>query len=229
MADCATAAQALNLLTSGGQTAWTPSDDGQTSVNWDPPYCYFEVNQLKFNTGGTNTGACSDSDVCLCGGGVQSPATPPPPTPPAVPTGGPFTITDGFAFCEYVSSPPNFPGAFDCITDGAGDYGTMEDCSWTVNARINVTTVQYDIEQNYDFVTMNGTEYRFMGDMPPSIIFEEGTTLTWHSDSSVTRGGFLLCVDRFQPAPPAMSHLPCLYRPLRGARSNPTLAAAAKT
>lgn len=32
----------------------------------DPPYCYFESGQLKFNGSGDNTGACSENDICIC-------------------------------------------------------------------------------------------------------------------------------------------------------------------
>ena len=43
------------------------TDDGQNGYYLDPPYCYFESNNLKFNYGGTNTGSCgSNNDKCIC-------------------------------------------------------------------------------------------------------------------------------------------------------------------
>eukprot|EP00942_MAST-04A_sp_MAST-4A-sp1_P007079 g7079.t1 len=40
--------------------------DEQGGVSYDPPYCYFESSELKFNADGSNTGDCDNSDVCLC-------------------------------------------------------------------------------------------------------------------------------------------------------------------
>ena len=41
-------------------------DDGQSGVDNDPPFCYFEFGSLKFNNLGTNTGPCTIHDQCLC-------------------------------------------------------------------------------------------------------------------------------------------------------------------
>ena len=41
-------------------------DDGQNGVSHDPPFCYYEGGNLKFNHFGTNTGTCTSSDKCLC-------------------------------------------------------------------------------------------------------------------------------------------------------------------
>ena len=58
--DCSTAAQYLKLSDTSAQY------DGQKNgVNYDPPFCYFELGQLKFN-GGRNTGSCTQVDQCLC-------------------------------------------------------------------------------------------------------------------------------------------------------------------
>ena len=58
--ECETAAKAL------GVSDITAVDDGQNGATHDPPFCYFEENSLKFNGVGTNTGACTTSDQCLC-------------------------------------------------------------------------------------------------------------------------------------------------------------------
>merc|ERR1712166_1305314 len=60
MATCSAAAAALGLSDT------TASSDGQTGKNYDPPYCYFENSQLKFNTDGSNTGNCKNQDKCSC-------------------------------------------------------------------------------------------------------------------------------------------------------------------
>ena len=58
--DCEHAAQQLGLSDT------TVEDDGQDSgKRYDPPYCYFERDELKFNDG-MNTGICSSFDNCLC-------------------------------------------------------------------------------------------------------------------------------------------------------------------
>merc|ERR1712061_218853 len=62
--ECAAAAVSLGLSDT------IATDDGQYSewysAWWDPPYCYFEFGSLKFNSGGHNTGSCSNTDACLC-------------------------------------------------------------------------------------------------------------------------------------------------------------------
>lgn len=60
--ECGSAARAIGLSDT------TASDDGQSGVSCDPPYCYYEGGSLKFNSNGTNTGACSSTDKCLCSG-----------------------------------------------------------------------------------------------------------------------------------------------------------------
>ena len=60
IADCAAAATYLNYYVTN------PVDDHHHAYSHDPPYCYFEDGQLKFNSDGSNTGACSTGDVCLC-------------------------------------------------------------------------------------------------------------------------------------------------------------------
>merc|ERR1712093_891392 len=60
MAACSAAGAMLKLKDK------TAASDGQKSVGYDPPFCYFESGQLKFNVGGKNTGSCSNSDNCLC-------------------------------------------------------------------------------------------------------------------------------------------------------------------
>jgi len=76
MAECGQAAAELGLSDT------TPSDDKQRGVSYDPPFCYFEGNSLKFNSNGLNTGRCTTSDNCLCSL-APTPAPTPMPTKPA--------------------------------------------------------------------------------------------------------------------------------------------------
>jgi hypothetical protein len=61
IADCSAAAATL------GMSDTTATNDGQTTVPYDPPFCYFEGGSLKWNAGG-NTGHCTTNDRCLCYG-----------------------------------------------------------------------------------------------------------------------------------------------------------------
>ena len=58
--ECESVAHELGLLDV------TVEDDGQSGVDYDPPYCYFEGGSLKFNEFGTNKGPCTADDQCLC-------------------------------------------------------------------------------------------------------------------------------------------------------------------
>ena len=74
LSDCSAAAAVLGFL---DQTA---ADDGQSRVDYDPPGCYYEADELKFNAAMDNLGNCSPSDQCLCGqyrggGACDSPAS----------------------------------------------------------------------------------------------------------------------------------------------------------
>ena len=77
----------------------TPTNDGQTanSPAWqrrsDPPYCYLENRQLKFNTG-ANTGNCRTLDRCICRGDYPPPPLPSPPPPPHPPGQGNYQLIE---------------------------------------------------------------------------------------------------------------------------------------
>jgi surface protein len=79
LADCSAAAVALGLSDT------TASDDGQSGVSNDPPYCYFEGGSLRYNSNGGNTGSCNTDDQCLCYPSPTAPTPAPPPATPATP------------------------------------------------------------------------------------------------------------------------------------------------
>jgi len=74
-----TCAQAITSLSTCSQAAaalglsdTTASNDGQTSVSYDPKGCYYEDNSLKYNSAQRNTGQCTTVDRCLCGSSFGS-------------------------------------------------------------------------------------------------------------------------------------------------------------
>jgi len=69
MTECSAAATYLRLSDTSA------SDDRQSGVTYDPPYCYFEGRSLKFNGNGKNRGSCTNSDKCLCKTGPQASTT----------------------------------------------------------------------------------------------------------------------------------------------------------
>ena len=151
ISDCNAAAAAMSMPDTSA------SDDAQTGVSWDPPYCYFESNELKFNAGGSNTGICTASDQCLCAG-EQSPATPPPPLPPLAPANSIFTILEGHEYCQFAVHG-EYTNGYDCVTDGTNQqYGNNERCTIRVNYNAVLVAPEYDVERNYDFITISGTQ-----------------------------------------------------------------------
>ena len=67
LSECSVAAAAVGLPDTSAV------DDGQNARSFDPPYCYFEGGNLKFNSGGGNTGLCTSTDVCVCKTGACCP------------------------------------------------------------------------------------------------------------------------------------------------------------
>ena len=73
LTECSAAAASLGL-----PDASASMDNQASGVAYDPPGCYLEEGELKFNTG-ANTGPCTFLDQCIC---ALRPATPPPAPPP---------------------------------------------------------------------------------------------------------------------------------------------------
>ena len=86
---CTSAAATLHLLLDllqllqSNSTARHDSQVAGDILYFDPPWCYIEDQELKFNPG-LNFGKCSITDVCICQ--TESlPSPPPPPPPPSLP------------------------------------------------------------------------------------------------------------------------------------------------
>ena len=77
--ECEAAATYLGL----SDTSATPSPINSLDRTYDPPYCYIEDGQLKFNGDGTNGGTCGSDggfgssylDKCLCRVAITTPCT----------------------------------------------------------------------------------------------------------------------------------------------------------
>ena len=196
-------------------------DDGQTAVNYDPPGCYYEANALKYNEGLTNTGPCTKLDVCICRG-FGPPSTPPslpkPPPPPPSPSPPPprispappatgnahFHMIHGSPACQIVPAEAGTPYAW-CVTDGFGDYGNNERCTWMATVDIYVTATEYVVENFFDYLAIGHEEYHITGHGPEHVLVRAGQTMSWHSDApwldSGVADGFNLCSSLTAPPP----------------------------
>merc|ERR1712159_604252 len=152
LSECSTAAKYLNLYDQSASL-----DNQPHGVRYDPPFCYYEDHQLKFN-GGRNTGSCTTSDRCLCAERL-------PRTTSTTDTGFPhfttqrwtttsyftqrWTTTPYFTVSPFVPSANNYSTNLSsfwriklvsskdvceivdggrCVTDGPGNYGNREYC-----------------------------------------------------------------------------------------------------
>merc|ERR1712159_404185 len=111
LSECSTAAKYLNLYDQSAS-----SDNQPHGVSYDPPFCYYEGNQLKFN-GGRNTGSCDSYDRCLCKASATTTTTPG--------CGDPYYKGDGF--CDDFNNNPgcDYDGGDCCAaTSRAGHVKT---------------------------------------------------------------------------------------------------------
>jgi hypothetical protein len=86
-------------------------------------------------------------------------------------------------------------------TDG-NIYGNYERCTITATQDLLVHAEGgFNTESGFDYITINNV--RYMGTNAPSgVSMSSGDTMTWYSDGSVTRGGWVLCAHH--PSPPAL-------------------------
>mmetsp|Transcript_67716 Transcript_67716/g.180286 ORF Transcript_67716/g.180286 Transcript_67716/m.180286 type:complete len:977 (+) Transcript_67716:64-2994(+) len=73
--DLQTAAENTGALRDNRKDVVTAVGDGNAGVPYDPPYCYYEEFNVKFNGNGKNTGPCTAGDRCIC---IAPPPAPPP-------------------------------------------------------------------------------------------------------------------------------------------------------
>lgn len=132
------------------------------------------------------------SGFVICAVPPSPPSPPLSPSPPAPPPMSLIAVTAGTAFCQLSDNDA-------CVTTGPGNYGNGERCTVTALEPIILTARSFDTEGYYDFVTIHnpGQALRFDGGVGPSSVSMSAlATLTWSSDGSVTRGGFVICATK---------------------------------
>lgn len=83
-----------------------------------------------------------------------------------------------------------------CVTSqnfGSDNYKNGEKCKILSPSEGVMKAVTYKTESYYDYLTIDGTEYRYS--TPPSMTLTASKSIEWYSDGSVTRDGWKLCVD----------------------------------
>ena len=108
------------------------------------------------------------------------PPTPPPPSPvPPTLAGHMFAVVSGQQYCQPVAAA-GLP-ASQCITDGIGNHGNAERCTIRVTQNVYVTSVYFETEANYDFITIGGTQYSGTGSeyfsLPSDVVMAAGETM----------------------------------------------------
>ena len=78
------------------------------------------------------------------------------------------------------------------MTDGYGNYGNNERCEVEALRGLTLVATQYDNEDTYDYVTVNGVQYRTTFPLQ-GVSMSNGARFVWTSDVSVTRAGYTLC------------------------------------
>ena len=107
----------------------------------------------------------------------------------------------------------------ECITDGVGQYGNGQSCTFRANRDFALDVREFSTETNYDFIDLYappappgqfpcspGTTtatypgcrrysgYLLSNGPPSGTPMHAGDFIRWHTDGSVTSGGFEMCV-----------------------------------
>ena len=154
---------------------------------------------------------------------MQSTSAPPPPTPgPPVYVPDPdgsatFVVTSGFQYCHVEWMIVNGQN-LSCVTDGIGQHGNYESCTFRTQGPLYATAIYYDIESGYDYLEISGVQYTNTAAPPRNLDLDQGSILSWFSDASVVAGGFEICATSSQmvfyppsplpPPPPSASPYP---------------------
>ncbi|CAK0846298.1 unnamed protein product [Prorocentrum cordatum] len=106
-------------------------------------------------------------------------------TTSGAPTTNPFIVVGACTYSDGCVRSANYPY----------DYGNSESCIIALrSASVWLTPTWFHIEEDYDWVALDGTAwysgYGWNGDDP----FEVTSMIYWTSDYSVTRSGWQLCL-----------------------------------
>jgi len=79
-----------------------------------------------------------------------------------------------------------------CITDGSGQYGDNEVCTYTVVRAVTLDVTEFETEEFFDFILIDNVEYSG-SNSPSGITLEAGAVIEWSSDFSVSFSGYTIC------------------------------------
>ena len=72
------------------------------------------------------------------------------------------------------------------------DYSNNAHCEITINQDVKVTVgANFEIEQGYDFLTINGINRKYSDDVPRDL--SAGDYIHWTTDYSISEQGWELC------------------------------------
>ena len=93
----------------------------------------------------------------------------------------------------------------DCVTDGIGNHGNQERCTMSARSEMYVTATYFNIESNYDVITIGSQQWSGNGG-PFNVHMEAGDVMSWSSDVTGVRGGWIVCgataMMPYTPPPP---------------------------
>ena len=91
------------------------------------------------------------------------------------------------------------------------DYENNERCTIRANRALTLSTISFETEATFDQLTIGGIPYS--GDMTPSeppsgVTMQAGDEMSWESDGSVVRTGFMICGRELVPGEPSSGESP---------------------
>ena len=79
-----------------------------------------------------------------------------------------------------------------CVTDGAGSYGSSERCTITALQPLYIKVTEFCTESTFDRLSTTMTSYS--GESGPHRVYmSAGDTMTWTTDGSIQKSGFTIC------------------------------------
>ena len=143
---------------------------------------------------------------------TATPTNTPTPAPTGSPTyGGMLRVTSGSQYCQAT--------AINCVTDGAGNYGNDERCTFEIAQAGFLTATEFDTESGGDTFIINSTStsaYRTLysgKDGPSNVAVTAETVVAWSSNFDDQRAGWTICWTAVAVPTAAPTLTPTLTRP----------------
>jgi hypothetical protein len=105
----------------------------------------------------------------------------PPPSPPAM-----WVVVSGDHYGRKCITDGS------CITDGAGQYGNNERCTFRATKTLYAYATDFSLEPKYDKIWLGNSSYSGTSG-PNNVLMMAGDTIGWSTDESVTYGGWVIC------------------------------------